>query len=46
VAADETPPAIQTLAPTNGQTGVATGANLIVSFDEVVKKVSANIVIN
>jgi predicted GH43/DUF377 family glycosyl hydrolase len=46
VAADETPPAIQTLAPTNGQTGVATGANLIVSFDEVVKKGSANIVIN
>jgi len=45
LAADETAPAIQTLTPTNTQTGIAPGTNLAVTFDEAVKKGSGNIVI-
>lgn len=45
VAADLTAPVIQALTPTNAQTDVATGANLVVTFGEAVKKGTGDIVI-
>ncbi|WP_342565440.1 Ig-like domain-containing protein [Paenibacillus sp. FSL R7-0345] len=40
---DTTPPAVSTLSPANGATGVATGTNLVVTFSEDVQKATGNI---
>lgn len=45
VVGDEINPSIQSLAPAHAQTGVAPGANLVIAFNEAVKKGTGNIVI-
>jgi methionine-rich copper-binding protein CopC len=44
-ASETIPPVVVTFSPTNGSTGVALGANLIITFNEDVKKGTGNMVI-